>query len=93
MNINFSSRFTRAILIVYNYWAITDNTSTSILLNSSRQAQAPYSLSPEKSLPISLYSIYSEQLNTTQITPKPLARSFVLSVLPVPAGPAGAAPN
>lgn len=37
--------------------------------------------------------IYSEQLKTIHNLPKPLARSFVDSVLPVPAGPAGFAPN
>lgn len=65
----------------------------SILLNSSKQDQAPYSASPENSLLIILYSICSEQLNTTQNIPIPFAKSFVLSVFPVPAGPAGDAPN
>jgi len=37
--------------------------------------------------------IYSEQLNTTQNFPIAFAKSFVDSVLPVPAGPAGAAPK
>jgi len=32
-------------------------------------------------------------LKTIQSIPSALPRSFVLSVLPVPAGPAGAAPN
>ncbi len=33
------------------------------------------------------------QLNTTQLTPSALPRSLVVSVLPVPAGPAGAPPS
>ncbi len=37
--------------------------------------------------------ICSEQLKTTQNIPSALAKSFVLSVFPVPAGPAGAAPS
>lgn len=49
-----------------NYCAITDSTSTSMRLNSSRQLHAPDYTSPEKSLAIILYSIYSEQLKTTQ---------------------------
>ena len=72
---------------------MTESTSISIRLNSSKQAQAPYYDSPENNLPIILYSIWSEQLNTIQSMPKALPRSFVDSVLPVPAGPAGAAPN
>ena len=35
----------------------------------------------------------SEQLNTTHYLAKALAKSFVDSVLPVPAGPAGAPPR
>lgn len=72
---------------------MTDSTSISILLNSSRQAQAPCYAKPLNSRPIILNSIWSEQLNTTQNIPKALARSLVDSVLPVPAGPAGAAPS
>ena len=37
--------------------------------------------------------ICSEQLNTMQNWPTALARSLTLSVLPVPAGPAGEAPS
>jgi hypothetical protein len=48
---------------------------------------------PENNLPIITYVIYSEQLNTTHYIPKPFAKSLVLSVFPVPAGPAGAAPS
>jgi len=65
----------------------------SILLNSSRHAQQPDWISPEKILAIILYSTYSEQLNTMHYKPSPFARSFVDSVFPVPAGPAGAAPK
>jgi len=38
-------------------------------------------------------SIESEQLNTTHYLARALARSLVDSVLPVPAGPAGAPPR
>lgn len=72
---------------------MTDKTSTSILLNSSRHAQEPDCANPEKSLAMILYSTYSEQLKTTQRVPKALAKSLVDSVFPVPAGPAGDAPN
>jgi len=37
--------------------------------------------------------IWSEQLNTMHNLPKALAKSFVDSVFPVPAGPAGLAPS
>lgn len=37
--------------------------------------------------------IWSEQLKTMQSLPKALAKSLVDSVFPVPAGPAGDAPN
>ena len=73
--------------------AITDRTSISILLNSSRQDHAPCCASPLKSFDIILYSICSEQLKTTQNMPSAFAKSLVLSVLPVPAGPEGDAPN
>ena len=36
--------------------------------------------------------IWSEQLKTITGSPTPLPKSFVVSVLPVPAGPAGAPP-
>ena len=39
-----------------------------------------------------LKSSPSEQLNTTHCIAKALAKSFVVSVFPVPAGPAGAPP-
>jgi len=37
--------------------------------------------------------IWSEQLKTIQTLANPLAKSFVDSVFPVPAGPAGEAPR
>lgn len=65
----------------------TDNTSMSILLNSSKQAHAPELASPLKNLPIAMKSNWSEQLNTTHCLAIALAKSFVVSVFPVPAGP------
>lgn len=76
-----------------NCCAITDKTSISILLNSSRQAQAPCCARPEKSLLIICAVIWSEQLNTIQTLAKPFAKSLVDYVFPVPAGPAGLAPR
>jgi len=46
-----------------------------------------------KNLPMILKSKPSEQLNTTHCFARAFARSFVVSVLPVPAGPAGAPPK
>jgi hypothetical protein len=65
----------------------------SILLNSSKQAHAPCCARPLNNLFIILAVIWSEQLNTIQSLPSALAKSFVDSVLPVPAGPAGDAPS
>ena len=90
---NFEAYYKIALLTVCSYCAITDSTSIFILLNSSRHAHAPVYDNPENNLPIITQVIYSEQLNTTHCIPRPLARSFVLSVLPVPEGPAGAAPS
>lgn len=64
-----------------------------IRLNSSKQAQAPEAANPLKNLPTMITSIESEQLKTTHYLAKALARSLVDSVLPVPAGPAGAPPR
>ena len=72
---------------------MTDNTSILILLNSSKHAQAPAAANPLKNLPTIMKSIESEQLNTTHYLAKALAKSLVDSVLPVPAGPAGAPPK
>ena len=74
-------------------WAMTESTSMSIRLNSSKQAQAPHWANPEKNRPMVLKSSESEQLKTTHWTARALARSLVVSVLPVPAGPAGAPPK
>ena len=71
---------------------MTDSTSMLILLNSSKQHHAPAAARPLKKLAIMLISIVGEQLNTTHYLARALAKSFVDSVLPVPAGPAGAQP-
>ena len=64
-----------------------------ILLNSSKQHQAPAAAKPLKKFAIILISIVGEQLKTTHYLARALARSLVDSVLPVPAGPAGAPPR
>jgi hypothetical protein len=64
-----------------------------ILLNSSKQIQEPEAARPLKKEVIIIISIVGEQLNTTHYFANALARSFVDSVLPVPAGPAGAPPK
>ena len=64
-----------------------------ILLNSSKHAHAPALARPLKNLATIIWSIPSEQLNTTHYFAKAFARSFVDSVFPVPAGPAGAPPR
>lgn len=53
----------------------------------------PHLARPLKNLPMAMKSSWSEQLNTTVWMAKALPRSLVVSVLPVPAGPAGAPPN
>lgn len=70
-----------------------ESTSRSIRLNSSKQAHAPEAASPLKNLAIARKSSPSEQLKTTHCFASALARSFVVSVLPVPAGPSGAPPS
>lgn len=85
--------FLRPTRIENSCWAITESTSISILLNSSKQAQAPCCARPENNLLIICAVIWSEQLKTMQTLANPFARSFVDYVLPVPAGPAGAAPR
>lgn len=116
-----------AFCMVAICWATTDSTSTSIRLNSSKQAQAPelqgggptiprpakkdenirgnantcdnphhsvaYLASPLRNLPIAMKSSWSEQLKTTVWMARAFPKSFVVSVFPVPAGPAGAPPN
>jgi hypothetical protein len=76
-----------------NYYAITERTSIFILLNSSKHAHAPAAARPLKNLAIIRQSIESEQLKTTHCLARALAKSLVDSVLPVPAGPAGAPPK
>lgn len=49
----------------------------SILLNSSKQHQAPDWAKPEKNRPIILKSSPSEQLNTTHCLARALAKSCV----------------
>ena len=78
---------TLAFLMVRSCWAITDSTSMSILLNSSKQHQAPDWAKPEKNRPIILKSNPSEQLNTTHCLASALAKSYtrqeqVFSVMP-----------
>jgi hypothetical protein len=79
--------FNKASLIVITYYAMTDKTSISILLNSSKQVQAPVEQRPMNSFCSILMLIYSEQLKTTHNRARFRANSLQLSVLPVPAGP------
>ena len=72
---------------------MTERTSSSILLNSSKQAHAPQQAKPLKNLAIAATSSWSEQLKTMHYLADALARSFVVSVFPVPAGPSGAPPK
>jgi hypothetical protein len=55
-------------------------------LNSSKHAQAPLLAKPLKNLAMVMQSRVSLQLNTTHCLASALARSLVVSVLPVPAG-------
>lgn len=72
--------------------ATTESTSVSILLNSSKQHHDPEPAKPLKNLYIAYAVRPSEALKTTQYMPQAFARSFTVSVLPVPAGPSGAPP-
>ena len=67
--------------------------STAIRLNSSKQPHAPVCARPEKVLAITLEFIWSEQFITITQMARPRPRSLVVSVFPVPAGPAGAPPR
>ena len=58
-----------------------------IVLNSSKQPQAPACASPMMRLPTELPVICLPQLNTYTGMPMPLPVSLVVSVLPVPAEP------
>ena len=75
------------VFIVCSCDATTDRTSKSMRLNSSKQHQEPLWAQPPKNLPSILKSKPSEQLNTMQCFPNALAKSFTVSVFPVPAGP------
>ncbi len=72
---------------------MTESTSMLILLNSSKQIHEPEAARPLKNAVIIMISIVGEQLNTTHYLARALAKSLVDSVLPVPAGPAGAPPR
>lgn len=62
-------------------------------LNSSKQLHAPAAINPLKNFAIAWMFNPSEQLNTTHYIANAFARSFVVSVFPVPAGPSGAPPR
>lgn len=72
---------------------MTERTSKSILLNSSKQDHAPEEVSPLKNLAIAWVFKPSPQLKTIHYTATALAKSFTDSVFPVPAGPSGAPPK
>lgn len=71
---------------------MTESTSMSILLNSSKHDQAPPYAKPEKNLPIIKTFKPSEQLKTTHCLANAFDKSLTVSVFPVPAGPSGAPP-
>jgi TctA family transporter len=71
---------------------ITESTIREILLNSSKQLQAPLVASPLKNLVMAAKLSVEEQLNTNQCLASHFARSLVVSVLPVPTGPSGDPP-
>ena len=73
--------------------ATTESTSTWIRLNSSKHDHDPVCARPEKSLAIAVWLSDSEQFHTMHCLARALARSLVVSVLPVPAGPCGAPPR
>lgn len=81
-----------ADVIDSTYIATTDNTSKSILLNSSKQPHRPDWHNPLNIFAMSVNLCSEEQLVTTTNIPKVLPRSLTVSVFPVPAGPAGAPP-
>jgi hypothetical protein len=59
-------------------------------LKSSKHDHAPHDARPLKNFPRVIKSRPSAQLNTTHCLATDFARSFVVSVFPVPAGPSGA---
>lgn len=92
MKMNFCFFSFRASRIVLTWVEMTDNTSMAILLNSSKHPQAPDCERPIKIYAMESLPIWSEQLNTMTGRPTALPKSLVVSVFPVPAGPAGAPP-
>lgn len=87
LTVNLFNFINKALRMHCSWVDITDNTDISIRLNSSKQPQAPHWQSPARIWPTARKSIPSPQLVTTHKRPKAFARSFVVSVLPVPAGP------
>ena len=73
--------------------ATTDRVGSLIRLNSSKQPQSPLWQRPLKIFAISLNVYSGEQFVTTTYKPRVRPRSFTVSVLPVPAGPAGEPPK
>ena len=92
INVNLSFFSFNASNTYFTYVDTTDNTSIVIRLNSSKHPHAPVYDKPIKIYPNESVFIYSEQLNTNTGKPHALPKSLVVSVLPVPAGPAGAPP-
>ncbi len=86
------SFYFNAVWILKIYCATTERTSGSILLNSSKQHHEPVLANPLKNLNIAIEFNPSEALKTIHYIPAILDKSFVVSVLPVPAGPSGAPP-
>ena len=74
-------------------FAITDITSRSIRLNSSKEDQQPQLDIPTNNCYIILTVSISEQFITIQNNPMAFDGSLTLSVLPVPAGPDGQVPS
>lgn len=87
LTVNRFNFINKALLMHCSWVEMTDNTDISIRLNSSKHPQAPHWQSPARIWPTARKSIPSPQLVTTQSRPRALARSLVVSVLPVPAGP------
>ena len=82
-NMNLLTPWLMATWMLWICWAITESTSSSMRLNSSKQAHAPAWAKPLKNLPMALKSRPSEQLNTTHCLATALAKSLQVSVLPV----------
>ncbi len=91
-NMNFLFFYFWASKHVLTWVDMTDNTSTDILLNSSKHPHAPDWHNPINIWAIESLFIWSEQLKTMTGNPTALPKSLVVYVFPVPAGPAGAPP-